>query len=80
MREYATGDEGGVMKTQSKEPILWDDLYLSVYGPRGLQRSKKANRCVETLMDQFVRAIRQCLKAAAKRSPVLKRFRVEVEK
>jgi hypothetical protein len=68
------------MKTRSKKRILWDDLRVSVYGPRGLQHNKSVRGCVEDLMSTFALVIQQCLKDCAEESPVLKRFRVKVER
>jgi hypothetical protein len=67
------------MKTKPKKRILWDDLHVSVYGPRSLQHNKSVRGCVEDLTCTFALVIKQCLKDCADESPVLKRFRVKVE-
>jgi len=70
----------GAMKTKPKKRILWDDLRVSVYGPRDLQHNKTVCGCVEDLMSTFALVIKHCLKDCADESPVLKRFRVKVER
>jgi hypothetical protein len=68
------------MKTKPRKRILWDDLRVSVYGPRSLQHNKSVCRCVEDLMSTFALVIKQSLKDCAEESPVLNRFRVKVER
>jgi hypothetical protein len=68
------------MKTKPKKRILWDDLRVSVYGPRGLQHNKSVRGCVEDLISTLALVIKQCLKDCADESRGLKRFRVTVER
>jgi len=69
-----------MMKIKSKQQVLWDDLRFSVYGPWNLQYETKARGRVEDLMGTHTYVVKQRFKDCAKQTPILRRFRIKVEK
>ena len=53
---------------------------ISLYGPRELENDRTANGCAKDLMATFAWVLPEILKDCKKQSPVLKKFRVKVEK
>src|SRR5882724_10171923 len=59
---------------------LWDAFNVELHGPVNLQRNKKARGCATDLIKTCQYVLRECLKDCQKESPILKQFKLRIDR